>query len=397
MAHKKITVGTFSASPTAIGNVATCLKNGRISQGKYVAELEKVFALYHDVKECVAVSTGTAADTLALARLQDWDMKKEWPVVLPALTFVSCANSVMHAGFRPVFADINLETYQINPEKAKDTALKEDSKIVMPVHLFGKPTPMDEIMDYRWKYIIEDCAEALGARYKGKLVGTFGDVGTFSFYIAHIITSGEGGAVITNDEAIGENIRSLRAHGRSCNCKQCVLNIDSKYCPKRFNSADDKRFNFERVGYSEKMNELEAILGLDQVADLNDIIAARRVNLRLLNCEISKYEGFFQLFKEKEHESISPLCYPLLIKKGAPFTRKEITNHLESHGIETRPMFSSIPTQVPAYKFLGYKYGDFPNAEYVGENGFYIGVHQNLTGADLEYILDVFKKFMELV
>jgi dTDP-4-amino-4,6-dideoxygalactose transaminase len=248
---------------------------------------------------------------------------------------------------------------------------------------------MDEILDVAARHdlpVVEDAAEAHGARYKERVVGTLGLMGAFSFYTAHIITTGEGGAVITADEDLAGILRSLRAHGRACKCEVCRLNVSSAYCPLRFEYGEDvdTRFFFERLGYSEKMNELEAALGIEQVARLDEIVTARRANLFYLNEQLAEFGEVFQFLTESPHERLSPLIYPLVIRPGAPFTRREITQHLEHHDIDTRPMFGSIPTQQPAYAFMGHRPGDFPHAEAVGDRGFYVGVHQNLSRADLD-------------
>lgn len=399
--QKRITVGTVNIGDQAKGLINQILDSNRISQGKYVAQFENKFARYHGLKNCVAVSTGTEADALALAVVHDLNGNRGDEVIVPALTFVATANAVIHAGLTPRFVDINPQSYNIEPSLI-ESAITEKTRAIMPVHLFGRPAAMDEIMAIAKKYdllVVEDAAEAHGAKYKGKLVGTIGDLGAFSFYIAHIITTGEGGAVITDNDDYAELLRSLRAHGRACKCKKCILNIDSRYCPLRFEYGEDvdARFYFERIGYSCKMNELEAALGIEQVSLLDKIIRQRRKNLSYLTKKLKRYESYFQLFEEVPHEKISPLAYPLVIKKDAPFTRANIIDFLEKRGIETRPMFYSIPTQQPAYKFMGHRLGDFPNAEFVGKNGFYIGVHQDLGKEDLDYVAETIEAFLNTI
>jgi CDP-6-deoxy-D-xylo-4-hexulose-3-dehydrase len=250
--------------------------------------------------------------------------------------------------------------------------------------------------------VIEDAAEAHGARYKGKLVGTIGLMGTFSFYVAHIVTTGEGGAIITDDDELDTLLRSVRAHGRACSCKVCRLNTGSgRLCEKRFledesDAVYDGRFRFERIGYSAKMNDLEAALGIDQVARLDQIIAKRRYNMKEFTKGLKQFAEQLLLFDDRnENELISPLVYPIVIRKGSTFTRKQLTRFLEDRGIETRPMFGSIPTQQPAYRHLGFKSGAFPNSEYIGANGFYIGVHQNLEQSDIDMVLNSFYDFFK--
>lgn len=370
--------------------------------GKYVALLEKHFANYHNIKECVAVSTGTDAVSIAIASCINLNSNNKQPeVILPALTFVASANGIFNANAQPVFVDIKLDTYQIDVERIENK-ISPNTLALMPVHLLGYPADMDAVMKIAHNHelvVIEDAAEAHGALYKGKKVGTFGIAGTFSFYVAHIITTGEGGAIITNDTEFASMARSLRAHGRACKCKQCVLNVSSAYCPLRFKyekeEGFDPRFYFEYIGYSSKMNELEAALGIEQIESLEDIINKRRKNFFYLNQQLADLEEFFRLLKEKEWLKISPLVYPLTIRKNAPFNRYEITRYLEKKGIETRPIFGCIPTQQPAYRFMNYRHGDFPNAEYIGENGFYMGVHQNLTTQDLNCIIEEIHNFVK--
>ncbi|MBI5375534.1 MAG: DegT/DnrJ/EryC1/StrS family aminotransferase [Candidatus Schekmanbacteria bacterium] len=399
---RKITVGSAIISDRAKALVNQALDSNRISSGKFVSEFEKLFAKYHGVRNAISVSTGSDADTLALVACGGYPTKRESEIIIPALTFVSCANSVLHAGFIPRFVDIDPLTYQIDPSEIEKALSSDSSKVkgIMPVHLFGRPANMDPIKEIAKKYnlfIVEDAAEAHGAEYKGAKVGTIGDAGAFSFYVAHIITTGEGGAVITNNNEYAGILRSLRAHGRACKCEKCVLNIDSSYCPLRFEYGEgiDTRFFFERIGYSSKMNELEAALGIADIEKLDEIINKRRSNLFYLNKELSKYKDFFQFFEEMPNERISPLVYPLVIRPEASFTRKDITDFLERKGIETRPMFGSIPTQQPAYKFIGHREGDFKNSEFIGKNGFYIGTHQGLNQEDLDYILTVFEDFIK--
>jgi len=403
---RKVTVGTVDTTPKALELITGALASGRISGGALVSRLEKAFAAYHGIRHCVAVNTGTAADTIAAAVLLENGSKLGDEIILPALTFISVANAIIHAGLTPVFADVDVDTYNVTA-KTLARVITNRTRGLMPVHLFGRPAPMDEIMDLAAEHklaVIEDAAEAHGARYKGRLVGTIGLMGTFSFYVAHIITTGEGGAIITDDDELDTLLRSVRAHGRACSCDVCRLNTgNGSLCEKRFlededDAMSDGRFRFERIGYSAKMNDLEAALGLDQIERLDLIIAKRRHNMKELTFGLKPFTEHLVLFDDRnEDELISPLVYPIVIRKGASFSRKQITRFLEDHGIETRPMFGSIPTQQPAYRYLGFKPGDFPNAEFVGASGFYIGVHQNLSKDDMDWVINAFDDFFKLL
>lgn len=391
-------MGTVAVGEEGRRRVMEALARGRISGGKFVQEFEEAFAAYHGLKYGIAVSTGTDADAVAVATVLERGAARGDEVIVPALTFISVANAVLHAGLIPRFADIDPVTYNLDPA-AVEGAITPRTRAMLVVHNFGRPAALDELSAICERYnlmMIEDAAEAHGARYRGRLVGTFGALATFSFYVAHILTTGEGGMVITDDADLARLCRSLRAHGRACDCKVCVLNVNSSYCPLRYKYGDDTdiRFHFERVGFSSKMNELEAALGIEQVAKMDDIVRARRERLAFYNRELAPWEEFFQLFRPQPWEEISPLCYPIVIRPGAPFQRFELTKFLEQHGVETRPAFGSIPTQQPAYKWMGYKLGDFPGAEAVGARGFYIGCHQNISEDDQRYVVELFRAFL---
>lgn len=399
--ERKITVGTVKVGPKAIDLVVNALEGGRISSGALVQRFEQKFAAYFGDCCATAVSSGTDADTIAYASLFDYGVERGDEIILPALAFVSLANSAMHVGLTPVFVDCKRDTYNIDPAKIEE-AITPRTRVIVAVHNFGRPCDMDAIMDIARRNdltVIEDCAEAHGAKYKGYLTGTIGHMGTFSFYVAHILTTGEGGMIITDDPQRAQIFRSLRAHGRGCVCRVCIMNTESAYCSMRFNTDEngetiDSRFHNERIGFSAKMNEMEAALGVEAMDQIDDIIAARRKVMAYFNRTFQPYTDYLQLFEESPNEFISPLSYPLLVKPDTPFTRSEITGFMEKRGIDTRPAFGCIPTQQPAYAWMGYEPGDFPEAEYVGKNGFYIGCHQNIDEEDMEYVSDVFTEFL---
>jgi len=264
----------------------------------------------------------------------------------------------------------------------------------------GKPAPMDEIREIAQKYhlyVIEDAAEAYGAVYKGKNIGTIGDLSAFSLYVAHVITTGEGGIILTDNEQYAEILRSLRSHGRACECKQCVSNITSGYCEKRFSDRErgDIRFHFERVGYSCKMNELEAALGLGTLELYEEILLKRHKNLMMMIENFQQFSDYLWTYNEEDYERIGPHAFPFVVGENAPFTRDELMLYLEKNGIDARTLFSSIPTQCGGYEFLGYSSGDFPNAEYIGKNGIHIGVHQDVKEEDIEWFINCVDNFIK--
>jgi dTDP-4-amino-4,6-dideoxygalactose transaminase len=396
----RIPFGTITVTKESRRLINNALDSVRLSSGKYVKEFEAKFAALTGTKEAVAVSTGTDADILALAVLHDFGARRGDEVVLPALSFVATGNAVVHAGFKPVFVDIERHTLNIDPKKI-ERAITKKTRAIMPVHLMGKPAEMDAINRIAKKhglYVIEDAAEAHGAVYKGRNVGTLGDMAAYSTYIAHIITTIEGGIVTTDRADFAEVLRSLRSHGRACKCKICILNTGAaSYCDRRFKYGEgsDIRFVFERIGYSCKMNELEAAVGLGSMTNYRRIIAKRHENLISMIENFKKFEPWLYTIKEEKHEKIGPHAFAVIVGEKAPFTRNELAFYLEKAGIDTRHLFSSMPTQCPGFAYLGHKLGDFPHAEYMGNNGLHIGVHQDLGPAHVKYFIRTVEAFLE--
>ena len=394
----KIPFGTISVTEKSKKLIREILESNRLSSGKYVREFEKKFAELVGTKEALAVSSGTDAITLALAVLYDFGAKRGDEIIVPALSFVATGNAVLQAGFTPVFVDIDRKTLNIDSSKIKDI-ITEKTIAILPVHLMGKPTDMDTINSIAKKYnlyVIEDAAEAHGAVYKSRNVGTLGDIAAFSLYVAHIITTVEGGIITTDNLDFAETVRSLRCHGRACKCEICVLNTTSAYCPKRFQYKDnaDIRFIFERIGFSSKMNEIEAAIGIGNIDIYNDILNKRRENLYYFMNKFKKFDSYMVTIEKEPYEEIGPHAFPIIIQEQAKFTRNQFVDYLEKKGIDTRTLFSSMPTQCSGFNFLGYKKGNFPNAEYIGENGIHIGVHQDLGKNECDYFINIVEEFL---
>jgi len=343
------------------------------SEGDNVKEFEEKFATCFGYKHAIATSSGTDADICSCTSLYDFGAKRGDEIITPALSFVATANSILAAGFIPKFIDIELETLNIDPSKI-ETAISDKTKAIMVVHTMGKPCEMDTILkiaNANNLKVVEDTCEAHGATYKGKVVGTIGDMGTFSFYVAHLIVCGEGGMVVTNSDKIANIIRSVKSHGRPSN---------SIY------------FDFQRIGYNSRMNDLEAAIGLESIEHFDGTFNKRKNNLyKLLELteELSDYSYFI---KEENYEKVSPHAFPLVLK-DEKYDRNRLYNYLESKGIQCKTLFGSLPTQHKAFNFLGYKYGQFPAAEYIGENGLHFGIHQYLNNDDLVYISDTLKEY----
>ncbi len=394
----KIPFGTLSISERSRDLISKALASNRVSGGRYVREFEEAFADVLGVKEAVAVSSGTDALTLALAVMRDFGVKRGAEVIVPALSFVATGNAVLQAGYKPVFVDVKPETLNIDVDRLEE-AVTPETKAIVPVHLMGKPAGMDPINELAERYdlfVIEDAAEAYGTSYKGKPAGTIGDMAAFSLYVAHMITSVEGGMAVTDNKDFAGILRSLRSHGRACKCKSCVLNIRSGYCRERFTRGrnGDIRFMFERIGFSSKMNELEAAVGLGSLDNYSRILEKRRENLLYIKELFKKFRPHLFTIAEDADEKIGPHAFPIILDKKAWFSRDEFSHFLEASGVETRTLFLSMPTQCPGFEYLGYKPGQFPAAEYIGHNGLHIGIHQDLEAKHLDYIADITGDFL---
>ena len=345
------------------------------SEGDNVKEFEDKFAAHFGYKHAIAMSSGTDANICSCTSLYDFGAKRGDEIITAALSFVATANSILAAGFIPKFVDIELETLNIDPSKI-EAAITDRTKAIMVVHTMGKPCEMDSIMELAQKYdlmVIEDACEAHGATYKGKVVGTIGDMGTFSFYTAHQIVCGEGGMVVTSNDEIAEVVRSVKSHGRP---------PGSIY------------FDFQRIGYNSKMNDLEAALGLEGLEQFEENFNKRKNDLYKLLEMTKDLSDYCYFVKEEEHEKISPHAFPLVLK-DEKYARDRLYNYLGSKGIQCKTLFGSLSTQHNAFKFLGYKYGQFPIAEYVGENGLHFGMHQYINDDDLVYISDTLKEYFK--
>ncbi|OGX34771.1 MAG: aminotransferase DegT [Omnitrophica WOR_2 bacterium RIFCSPHIGHO2_02_FULL_52_10] len=372
-AKYKVPFGTVSITDDAAKLIHKAIASKWLTRGKYVQEFEERFAALFGVKEAVAVSSGTDADALACAVLYDFGAKRGDEIIVPALSFVATGNAVLQAGFIPVFVDVDRETLGIDPAQI-EAAITPRTRGIMPVHLMGKPAAMDEIVGIARKHklrVIEDAAEAHGAEYKGRKIGSLGDMAAFSLYAAHIITTIEGGVVITDNPQMADALRSLRNHG-----------IVGK-------------FEFRRIGFSAKMNELEAAVGIGNIKIFHQILEKRRRNLLYLMDKFKPFEEYFIVLKEEPHEKIGPHAFSIILKEDVPFTKDEFVTYIENAGIDSRNLFYSIPTQCPSYAFLGKKPGDFPEAEYCSDNGTHIGIHQDIELKDLDYVAGVVRDFLK--
>lgn len=391
----RIPFGSLTVTDKTRRLLAQAVESGHLSQGQLVRQLEDQFSMLVQSPHAVAVSSGTDALMLALSCLYEFGAKRGDHVILPALSFAATGNAVLHAGFEPVFVDVRRETLNIDPDLIEQ-AITPRTRAILAVHLMGKPADMkrlNEIARARNLYVIEDAAEAHGAKYWGRNVGTLGDIAAFSLYVAHIITSVEGGMVTTSDPHLADVLRSLRSHGRRCTCRECGLPRGGT-CRRRFADGADTRFEFDRIGYSAKMNELEAAVGLGGMENFHAVLSARRKNLLAMMDVVERFAPALRTITPEKYELLGPHALPIIVGESAQFTRDDLAMWLNEYSIDSRDLFRSMPTQCPGFAYLGHKSGAFPNAEYIGTHGLHVGCHQDIGDAEIEFFAQTLEAFV---
>lgn len=378
-----IGLGCIDIGPRERGLMNGVLESGLITAGPILSKFENDFAKRHGSEYGLMVNSGTSALQIGLAAMMeayDWERGDE--VIVPALTFVASSNMIMELGLVPRFVDVDPQTFLIDPEKILD-AINPHTVAIMPVHLFGLPCDMDAIMDIAAEYhlaVIEDSCEAMGVTFEGKPVGSFGDVGCFSTYAAHVISTGVGGLAVTKSEKLFALMRSFANHGRDPYF--CGFSDSKTVNPAKYNGGStlaeiiDRRFRFLRFGWSHRATQMEAALGLGQLERLDEIVSKRRANGSFLARNIDAAVLFQALPKDRGHAF---MMFPIVLPEI--FDRRAAMLAVEEQGVETRPFFDVLGQ--PCYRDLGFKSADFPVAARLSARGFYVACHQKLTDADL--------------
>jgi CDP-6-deoxy-D-xylo-4-hexulose-3-dehydrase len=382
---RRVGIGTADIREEDVIRVNKVLASGRLSAGPMMAEFEAQFAAAHGVRHASMCSSGTGALQLALQALKE---RYRWPdgseVIVPAMTFVATVNVVIFNGLVPVLVDIDPVTFTMDPGRL-EAAVTRATVAVMPVHLFGQPADMTRIMAVCERHglrVVEDSAEAAFVRHRGRFVGSFGDFGCFSTYMAHLVTTGVGGLALTDDNENAMRFRSLMNHGRN----PAYLRIDDDE-----GLADDEllkvvwsRYDFASIGQSYRATELEAALGVGQIERIGEVLSARRHVAAALTSALIHED--LQLPTVAEGNEHAFMMYPLVSLR--PGMRDRLVVALERGGVETRFLLPILGQ--PCYRgILEYPAGRFPVAEHALENGFYIGSHQHLSAADVEHVAEI--------
>lgn len=382
-----------------------------LSMSEKVKTFEERFSKFLGVKHSVAVNSGSSGNLLALSTLFCDDvpsksrLKAGDEIITPAVTWATTCYPIFQVGAIPVFVDVDPETYCIDPNEV-EKAISPKTKAIFVVHLLVHPADMSRIMEIAEKYdllVIEDSCEALGTKFKGKFVGTFGSLSTFSFFETHHISTGEGGMVCTDNALYSILTRSLRAFGRLCTCQVCLTHKNPpEPCPLRHKTdlaelkGYDRRYIFTQIGCSLKVTELQASLGITQLDKLNSFLEARRRNAKYFTDKLKMYPCL-QLPTEKPDAKHSWFMYPIIVRPEAPFTKNQLVEYLERNNIETRSIMVAMTSQPSlAHSSLRYKkIGTLPVTEHIKNNGFVIGCHPKITKSEREYVVEVITNFLE--
>ena len=394
-----------------------------LTAGRFNDEFEKTLANFVGVKYALTTNSGSSANLLAISaltspKLGERRLKEGDEVITVAAGFPTTIAPIIQNKLVPVFVDIEIGTYNIDVRQIEE-AITKRTKAIFVAHTLGNPFNIDEVLELAEKYklwIIEDNCDALGSKYKGKYTGSFGHIATLSFYPAHHITMGEGGAVLTNDYELYKIMMSFRDWGRDCWCPPGKDNT----CGRRFNwkcgklpKGYDHKYIYSHLGYNLKITDWQAAIGLAQLKKLPNFIKKRKENFKNLYAGLKEFEEYLILPKATENTEPAWFGFPITVKENAPFTKFEIVKYLENNKIGTRQLFAGNILRHPAFiendvklrikdtDILSSKdlseehYKLLPNTDIVMNRTFWIGVWPGINKNDIDYIIDIFKNFIK--
>ena len=372
--------------------------------GRFAEVFERNLASFVGVRCASLVNSGSSANLVALSalsspKLGDRRLKPGDEVITVAAGFPTTVNPIFQNRLIPVFLDVTIPTYEIDVTQL-ETARSEKTKAVFLAHTLGNTFDVDAVCAFTRKHnlwLIEDCCDALGSTYRGRNVGTFGDIATVSFYPAHHITTGEGGAILTDKPSLQTLIESFRDWGRDCWCEPGKDNT----CGKRFDwqlgtlpCGYDHKYTYSHIGYNLKATDMQAALGASQLTKLTDFIARRKANFQYLRKALAGVEESLILPEATPHSDPSWFGFPIAVRENAPFNREDLIRALESKKIATRLLFGGNLLRQPAYQGCTFRvHGELRNTDFVMNNVFWVGVYPGLTQPMLDFVAATIKEF----
>ncbi|TAL20628.1 lipopolysaccharide biosynthesis protein RfbH [Patescibacteria group bacterium] len=375
-----------------------------LTAGRFAERFERDFAEFVGTKYALLVNSGSSANLLALSaltspRLGERRLRPGDEVIGVAASFPTTVNPILQNNLVPVFCDVDLGTYNINVDELR-RAVGPKTRAIFLAHTLGNPFNLEAVREVARAHnlwVIEDCCDALGATYRGQNVGTFGDLATFSFYPAHQITMGEGGAVVTSNPQLKVIVESLRDWGRDCWCAPGKADT----CGKRFGwqlgglpFGYDHKYIYSHLGYNLKATDLQAAVGVAQLKKAREFIARRRENFDFLRARLARHEKFLILPQAAEQSKPSWFGFLLTVRPDAPFTKREIVAFLEERQIKTRMLFAGNITKQPYFEGREYRAaGDLRNTDLIMTSSFWVGVYPGITPEMRAYVADTFDEF----
>jgi len=377
-----------------------------LTAGRYSEEFESELAGFIGAEYALLANSGSSANLLAFTALTssllgEKRLKPGDEVISVAAGFPTTVNPIIQNGMIPVFVDVELGTYNVKIVEVRK-AIRPETKAIFLAHTLGNPYDLDalmEIVEEHGLYLIEDCCDALGSTYKGRMAGSYGHVTSFSFYPAHHITMGEGGAVATNDDNIARAVKSLRDWGRDCYCSGGENNT----CGKRFQAQHgtlpygyDHKYVYSHIGYNLKVTDMQAAIGVAQLKKLPLFCARRRENFKSWTAGFKKWEDQFLLPVATAGADPAWFAFPITVKEDAGFTRTQLTDYLNTHLIETRNLFGGNLLRQPAYANIRCRVaGELKNTDMIMNNTFFLGTFPGITQQQIDYTMSVTARFLQ--
>ena len=388
-----------------IKNMVAASLDGWLTTGRFNSEFQKKLADFLMVKHLITVNSGSSANLIAFSCLTSHLHKERTinpgdEIISVAAGFPTTVNPIFQNGAIPVFVDIKLPTYNINENLIED-AITKKTKAIMLAHTLGNPFNLNKITEICKKnnlWLIEDNCDALGAKYNNQFTGTFGDVATLSFYPAHHITMGEGGAIFTNNLRIKRIAESFRDWGRDCYCDPGKENT----CGKRFDwklgnlpEGYDHKYIYSHIGFNMKITDMQAACGLGQLTKLDSFIKKRKDNVSFLKKKLIDLQELIYLPEAEENSKPSWFGFPITLKDQASITRKDLINKLTEHKIGTRLLFSGNLTKQPAYLKKNFKVsGELKVTDKIMMHTFWVGIQPSLNQEELTYTASILRKYL---
>lgn len=379
-----------------------------LTAGRYAQKFERNFAKIMEQKYCLLVNSGSSANLIAFSTLtspllKNRRLKPGDEVITVAAGFPTTVNPIIQNGLIPVFIDVEKDTYNIKVSELEQ-ALTEKTKAIMIAHTLGNTFDLEAISKFCKEnklFLIEDCCDAVGSKYNGKSVGTFGDLATVSFYPAHHITMGEGGAVLTSNPLLNRIATSFRDWGRDCYCEPGADNT----CGKRFTQQHgdlpygyDHKYVYGHIGYNLKVTDMQAAVGVAQLDKLESFIDKRKKNFKILKAGLKKFDNYLILPEATKNSDPSWFGFPISVIENNKFSKNQLVQHLENAKILTRQLFAGNMLKQPMYKDVTYRViGNLENTNYIMNNTLFIGVYPGIDEEKNNYILSVFEDFFNLI